>query len=190
MVLYINACVRAVSRTHRLAAYLLDALQKTDEVIELKLEEAGLLPLDAKRLSYRDDCIREGRMDDPFFDLAHQFAKADTIVISAPFWDNAFPALLKLYIENICVSGLTFSYNEMGMPVGLCQGKKLYYVVTSGGPHFSAFGYDYIKTMAQVMFGIPETELIVAENLDVIGNDVDAILADTMKSIDKMLASE
>lgn len=189
MILYINACVREASRTHRLASYLLKALSKTDGVTELKLEELGLLPLDAKRLAYRDACIREGRLDDPFFDLAHQFKAADTIVVGAPFWDNAFPALLKLYIENICVTGLTFSYNEMGMPVGLCHGKKLYYVVTSGGPHFSAFGYDYMKTMAQVMFGIPETELIVAENLDVIGNDVEAILAETMKEIDEKLAN-
>ncbi len=187
MILYINACVREASRTHRLAAYLLEGLGKKDNVTEIRLDGAGLKPLDGRRLAYRDECLKKRNFDDPIFEPAKQFAAADTIVISAPFWDNAFPALLKIYLENICVSGLTFKYDETGRPVGLCRGKKLYYVVTSGGPHFASFGYDYMKVMAQMMFGIPETVLIAAENLDVIGNDVEEILADTMKKIDVLI---
>ena len=33
------------------------------------------------------------------FDLAGQFAGADTIVIAAPFWDLSFPAALKQYMQ-------------------------------------------------------------------------------------------
>ncbi len=186
MILYINSCVREHSRTHRLAEHLLDRLSRKDQVTEIKLDGEWLAPLDEELLTYRDQKISAGDFDDPIFDQAKHFAKADTIVISAPYWDNSFPALLKIYIENICVTGLTFRYNENGMPVGLCKGKKLYYVVTSGGPHCSAFGYDYIKTLAQMMFGIPETELIMAENLDIIGNDVEAILAEAFETIDQM----
>ena len=40
------------------------------------------------------------------FDLASQFQQADEIVIAAPYWDLSFPAILKLYLENIYVTGV------------------------------------------------------------------------------------
>lgn len=45
------------------------------------------------------------------FKYAHEFANADLIVIAAPFWDLSIPALLKVYIENIAVDGITFEYS-------------------------------------------------------------------------------
>ena len=46
--------------------------------------------------------------NDHIFDYAKDFAKADTIVIAAPFWDLSFPASLKCYIEAINILGITF----------------------------------------------------------------------------------
>ena len=50
----------------------------------------------------------------------------DIIVIGAPFWDLSFPAILKIFIENIYVTGLVTKFGENGKPVGLCKAKKLY----------------------------------------------------------------
>ena len=96
---------------------------------------------------------------------AKQFAAADEIVIAAPFWDLSFPAKLKIYFEQITVSGITFKYAN-GVPMGLCKAKSLTYVTTSGGPIFSDFGYTYVKTLARDFYGIRKTKAYRAMNLD------------------------
>ena len=103
MVLYINACVRDESRTDRLARVLLD---KMGNYTELKLSEEGLKPLDKESLEYRSELIAKGQFDNDIFKYARQFADADVIVISAPFWDMSFPAIFKSYIEIIYITGL------------------------------------------------------------------------------------
>ena len=60
--------------------------------------------------------------------------------------------------------------------MGLCKAKKLYYVVTSGGNFDPRFSFDYIKELCTTQFGIPNVELIKAENLDIDGADVQKIL--------------
>ncbi|MBQ8831559.1 MAG: NAD(P)H-dependent oxidoreductase [Oscillospiraceae bacterium] len=181
-ILFINACVRKDSRTLRLAKHLLSKLD--GEITELNLEKENIQALTQDTLAYRDTCLHCGKFGDPMLSYANQFANAETIVIAAPFWDMSFPSSLKNYIEAITVSGVTFTYVN-GIPKGLCKGKKLYFVSTCGGPFTPDFGYNYIKTMAQGFYGIPETQLFTAEFLDVIGNDVEAILKAAEESIDK-----
>lgn len=164
MVLFINACVRENSRTMVLARDFLSGC--SDNITELKLEKEGILPLDGRLLSKREALIANEAFDGEMFKYAHQFANADEIVIAAPFWDLGFPALLKIYIEAITVSGITFRYNE-GRPQGFCKAKKLTYITTSGGPIYDDFGYAYIKTLACNFYGISDVECIRAENLDV-----------------------
>jgi len=181
MILYINSCVRSQSRTDRLARVLLKKLK--DDIVELKIIDENMLPLDEDAVEYRNHCIEEGRMTDPVFFYAKQFATADTIVISAPFWDYSFPALLKIYIENICVPGITFKYNELGMSEGLCRAGKVYFVTTSGGPFFGNYGFEYIKALCTQQFGIQDVSLIMAENFDVEGADVEKLLKDASDQI-------
>jgi len=181
MTLYINSCVRDESRTHRIALALLEKLG--GEYEEVNLPKAGLKPLTEETLEKRTALIAEGDYSDPMFAWAKQFAAADTIVISAPFWDYSFPADLKVYLENIYVTGLVSRYGADGMPVGLCSAKKLYYVTTAGGPYVPAFSYDWVKALAQIAFGIPEVELISAEMLDVVGFDAEQIVADTIAAL-------
>jgi len=179
--LFINACVRNDSRTLILAKYL---LRKLDcNVTELNLEQENIQALNGKTLEHRDLCIRTGKLNDPILRYAHQFAAADTIVIAAPFWDLSFPSSLKNYIESITVSGITFTYVD-NIPKGLCNAKKLYFVSTCGGPFSYDFGCNYIKTLAQSFYGIPEFDCFKAEFLDIVGADVEGILSDAMKAID------
>lgn len=174
--LYINACVRKESRTNRIAVELIARIAGEDEVQEVRLDSAGFLPLNEERLNKRTELINDGKFDDPMFDHARQFAAADTVVIAAPYWDGSFPSLLKIYIENIYVTGIVSKYGDDGRPCGMCRAKKLYYVTTAGGPYVQDFSYSYIRDLAVNFFGISDTELIKAEMLDVQGYDAEAIV--------------
>ncbi len=173
MNLYINACPREDSRTDRLARKVLEKFESYDEIY---LPELNLQPLSRERLDYRTKLIEAGNYEDPIFDFAKQFASADNILIAAPYWDLSFPSCLKLYIENIYVTGLVSRFSQEGRPVGLCKAENLYYVTSAGGPYDSRFSYDYIEALAKNAFGIGHTELIKAEMLDVDGFDVEEIL--------------
>jgi FMN-dependent NADH-azoreductase len=182
MTLYINACVRADSRTKKLAEALLTKL--FDEIMEVKLEDIDFPVTDEKFLGKRDSLIQQGRFDDDSFELARQFAGADTIVIAAPYWDLSFPAMLKQYIERINVLGITFEYTPEGFPKGLCRASKLYYVMTAGGNYVpEEYGFGYIKTLARNFYGIEDAELIKAVGLDIDGVDSDGIIETAINGI-------
>lgn len=181
--LFINACPRDGSRTLEVARHLLDKLESTAE--ELLLFEENLLPLNGKTLTLRDKMIAQGNFEHPIFKYARQFANADTVVIAAPFWDLSFPSALKIWLEYVMALGVTFRYNEKGVPQGLCKAKRLFYVSTAGGPVLpSHLGFDYVNALAKNYFSIEETALFSAENLDVIGADTEAILKQAREQID------
>ncbi|MBE6345142.1 MAG: ACP phosphodiesterase [Spirochaetaceae bacterium] len=182
MVLYINSCVRKDSRTERLAKVLLKKID--DEIIELKLEEENLQPYSEKMLELRSELASTGVFSDKIFKWANLFAKADQIVISAPFWDLSFPALLKLFIENIYVTGLVTKFDINGCAKGLCKAKKLYYVATAGGKFVPDFSYKYIESLCKDYFGIKETALFFAEMLDIEGFDAEKIIVEVENQIE------
>lgn len=163
-ILFINACVRENSRTLVLAKSILSNM--SGEVVEVNLNQENIVPLNRELLEKRESLIRYGIKDDPMLCYARQFANADEIVIAAPFWDLSFPAILKAYIEQITVTGITFEYTN-GKPCGLCKAKSLTYITTSGGPIFADFGYEYIKALAKSFYGISKTKAYRAMNLDV-----------------------
>ena len=163
-ILFVNACVRENSRTLVLAKDILSKM--SGAVTEVNLNRENVLPLNRELLEKRERLIATGNKNDPMLRYATQFAEADEIVIAAPFWDLSFPGILKAYIEQITVSGITFAYSD-GRPCGLCKAKRLTYVTTSGGPIFADFGYEYIKALAKGFYGIGETKAYRAMNLDV-----------------------
>ena len=183
MILFVNGCVREHSRILELAQAVL--AQETDAIEEVRLYPDGPDGLDAGKLARRDELLAAREYDHPMFRFARQFAQADTIVLAAPYWDLAFPAKVRAYLEEVTVSGITFRYGENGIPQGLCKAKRLVYVTTAGGPIFENFnfGYDYVKALAQGFYGISEVSLVKAEGLDVWGADVDAIMAAAIAEI-------
>lgn len=185
-ILFLNACVRPESRTYILAKQVTDKLEGLVE--EVNLEQAGILPLNWATLQERDAYILNKDFSSPLFKYAKQFVDADAIVIAAPYWDLSFPAVIKIYFEAVTVCGLSFEYTNTGKPKGLCKAKKLIYATTSGGA-ISEYnlGFDYIKSLARIFYEIPEVLCYTAENLDIVGADVDKIM---MQAIDMIRADE
>ena len=179
-ILFVNACIRDESRTLLLANELLSGLR--GEIEEVYLPSLNITPLNKTAIARRT-------IDSNYQVYAKQFRDADIIVIAAPLWDLSFPAILKLYVENICIPGITFKYGANG-PIGLCKAKKILYVSTSGGINYPDFGFNYIKALANMMFGIEEVIRFSAEGLDVWGNDVVKILNDATKKIEDYTKNE
>ena len=99
--------------------------------------------------------------------LVSQFLASDVIVIGAPFYNFSIPTQLKAWIDRIAVAGQTFRYTENG-PEGLCNGKKVIVVSTSGGLHSGqATGVaheDYLKVVLGFL-GITDVEFVRAHGL-------------------------
>ena len=56
---------------------------------------------------------------------------ADIITIIYPLWWNAFPAILKGYIDRVFTNEFAFRVNANG-PEGLLKGKKVYLITSAG----------------------------------------------------------
>ena len=184
--LFVDACIRGEkSRTKQLCdVYLEEFLKKNPEtsVETVKLRSGMLNTHTVEKLDLRDSLIRKRDFSHEMFDLAKQFKEADYIVIGSPYWDLSFAAVLKVYIENIMVADLTFKATNTGF-VGLCSGKKLIYITTAGGfIGEKNFGYDYMCGVAE-MLGIPDTECVKAEALDIEGFDAGKIVAKAAEEI-------
>lgn len=172
-ILFINACVRKESRTLVFAKDVLSKMQGS--ITEIDLTKENLAPLNRISLEERERLLKSGETDAPMLQYAKQFAQADEIVIAAPFWDLSFPSILKIYMEQITIAGITFEYRN-GCPKGLCKAKRLIYVTTSGGEIFCDFGYSYIKALANNFYGIQDTISYRATNLDVQGISAEELL--------------
>lgn len=181
-ILFINACVRPNSRTLDIAKFLLSKIEGNVE--EIKLVEISLKPLNLEGIEKRDLAVEGQNFTDSYFDLAKQFATADVIVIAAPYWDLMFPAILKTYLENVTICGLTFRYSPQGRPQGMCNANSLYYITTSGGfIGENDFGYSYIKALSKNFFEIPEVFRFAAEGLDIDGANTQEIMEKIKKDI-------
>ena len=183
-ILLVNACVRPESRTMELAR---EVLKHIDGVVEeVNIEKEKILPLTNAQMEKRQAACDAGITDLPMMKYAWQFAEADEIVVAAPYWDLSFPAILKAYFEQITVSGVTFKNMGDGSYKKLCKAKKLYYVMTAGGPIYDPnLGYEYVRTLVSEFYGIKDVKLFTAEMLDVDGADIPEIMKNAKLAIDR-----
>lgn len=177
--LYIDCCIRgAESRTARLADAFLSALPGDYQVSRLDLTAEGLQPFSGAFFQQREALLQAGDLAHPRFRYAHQIAQADLVVMAAPFWDLSFPALLKIYIENVSVEGITFRSTDQGLQ-GLCRGTDLVFLTTRGGLYAPGDpleqGMPYLNGI-QKFFGFGRFTGIAADGLDIQGYDGEASL--------------
>ena len=96
-----------------------------------------------------------------------EFLAADVVVIGAPMYNFTIPSQLKAWVDRITVAGRTFRYTESG-PEGLCNGKKVIIVSTSGGIHSgqpSSVGHHDLLTLLFGFLGVTDLQFVTAEGL-------------------------
>ena len=190
-VLYIDCCIRREqSRTRQLAEAFLAALDSKQgyQVERLCLMDEPLAPLSEGFFAQRERLLAENQREHPRFRYAHQFSQAERVIVAAPFWDLAFPALLKLYIENICVDGITFGADERGT-FGLCKAKRLLFLTTRGGDYSNSpleMGARYLEALCE-FWGIPRFDVVAADGLDLGLEPVVTILDRAIKDALKLI---
>lgn len=181
-VLFIDCCIRReLSRTKELADAMLFALARREDlsISPLCLMDEPLNYFSEGFFAQRERLLAAGEREHPRFRYAHQFAAADAIVIAAPLWDLAFPALLKVYIENVNVEGITFGCNESGC-YGVCRAQRMVFLTTRGGAYDGApdeMGARYLAALCG-FFGIPRFDCIAADGLDLGTRPPEEILAE------------
>lgn len=180
-VLYIDCCIRReLSRTRFLAESFLKLIENNAEYEfeRLCLMDEPLHYFVDGFFQQRERLIADGRFDHPRFRYAHQFQQANKIIIAAPFWDLSFPALLKVYIENLCVEGITFGCDETGT-FGTCQADRMLYLTTRGDDLTDSpleMGVRYLEAMS-IFFGIKRFDCIASDGMDLGLEAPQAILA-------------
>ena len=93
---------------------------------------------------------------------------------------------LKVYIERVSVSGITFSPETDGRLLRLCRGEKMLLITTSGGDFthedLSLYGtaLSYLRGIC-AMFGVDGFDYLWTHGLDIVGNDPEAILRGAKK---------
>lgn len=188
-VLYIKANIKpeGQSRTYKISDNFIEEYKKNnpqDEIITLDLYKENIDFLRGEDLQSIFGPKTEESKQHPILKYAYQFAEADKYVISTPMWNLSIPAILKAYIDYISVTGITFRYTAEG-PVGLCKDKKAIFITSRGGEYSKGeaaefeMGERYIRTIL-AFFGITDVQSIAAENLDLIGADVEGILDETI----------
>ena len=176
--LVVDCCIRKEeSRTKKILERFLSAAPSDCEVERLVLTEENLAPLMGDFFEQRQRLLETGDFSHPRFRYAKQFANADLVVIAAPFWDLAFPALLKLYIEQVSLDGITFGANETGL-VGLCRGTDLMFLTARGGFYTDdpmEMGSRYLDAL-HTFFGFDRYHCVAADGMEVAGFDGKASL--------------
>lgn len=177
--LFVDCCVRGKeSRTAMLAQAFIEGLDKEKyRVTRLDLMAEDLKPLVGEFLDSRQTLLEQGDLDHPRFRYAHQFADADLVMVAAPFWDLSYPALLKIYIENVSVDGITFGCNAQGI-YGTCRGEKLVFLTTRGGYYEGSPLEQGSRSMEALseFFGFGSYACIAADGLDTEDADFQVVL--------------
>ncbi len=162
--IFIDACMRAGSRTQRIARPIIAELSKKYSVETVDLTKNIYPVADNHTLEERN----QGIVPAEHTALAKKIAAADRIVIAAPFWDMSFPSALKVFFENMSLFGVTFDTNDKEC-YGLCKAEKVMYITTrgmdigTGDPLEQAT--PYIKALSH-LWGLGELTVIAAQNMD------------------------
>ena len=189
-ILIVDACVREeASRTRILlekAVETLAGLHPDWEFETLELQKLGISWLGRESLAERDRLLQEKNTEHPRFRFAHRFREADGIIVAAPFWDLSYPAILKVFIENVSVDGLTFFCDEEGLH-GLCRAEWMLHLVTRGVIWEKEMCQDsaYLETRCR-FFGIGAYRCVSADGIDIVGLDHEQIMKDALEETAKV----
>ena len=162
--IFIDACMRAGSRTKQIASPIIEELGKKYSIETVNLTKNIYPVADNNTLEDRNN----GIVPAEDVDLAKRIAGADRIVIAAPFWDMSFPSALKVFFENMSLFGITFDTNDKEC-YGLCKAEKVMYITTRGMNISTGDSLEqatpYIKALSH-LWGWGELKVVAAQNMD------------------------
>ncbi len=178
--LYVDCCIRREqSRTRKLAESFLGNLPKGWRVEKVVLMDEPLLPLMEGGFAQRDELLQRGDFTHRRFDYAWQFQRADAILIAAPFYDLSIPALLKVYIENVSVDGITFLCDAQGLR-GNCRAESMTFLTSRGGFYENSpdeMGSRYMEALCG-FFGTGTYRCVAADGVDMDPAQTPGIMAE------------
>ena len=178
--LYVDCCIRREqSRTRKLAESFLGNLPKGWRVEKVVLMDEPLLPLMEGGFAQRDELLQRGDFTHRRFDYAWQFQRAAAILIAAPFYDLSIPALLKVYIENVSVDGITFLCDADGLR-GNCRARSMTFLTSRGGFYENSpdeMGSRYMEALCG-FFGTGAYRCIAADGVDMDPAQTPGIIAE------------
>jgi FMN-dependent NADH-azoreductase len=96
--------------------------------------------------------------------LVNEIEAADLLIIGVPVYNFSIPASLKLWIDQICRAGRTFTYED-GKPKGLLVEKRAIVCFVSGGTLFGSdidFASGYMRHILSFI-GITDVDFVTAE---------------------------
>jgi FMN-dependent NADH-azoreductase len=96
--------------------------------------------------------------------LVNEIEAADLLIIGVPVYNFSIPASLKLWIDQICRAGRTFTYED-GKPKGLLVEKRAIVCFVSGGTLFGSdidFASGYMRHILSFI-GIADVDFVTAE---------------------------
>jgi len=111
-------------------------------------------PQQSEKVAYSDSLIQE-------------LEQADILLVGAPMYNFAIPAMLKSWTDHVARAGVTFKYTESGAQ-GLLKNKRVFVLLSSGGQHEEGVS-DFIRPFLRTFFGflgISAVEFIVAHGLN------------------------
>ena len=178
--LYVDCCIRREqSRTRKLAEAFLGNLPEGWQVEKVVLMDEPLLPLMEGGFAQRDELLQRGDFTHRRFDYAWQFQRADAILIAAPFYDLSIPALLKVYIENVSVDGITFLCDADGLR-GNCRARSMTFLTSRGGFYENSpdeMGSRYMEDLCG-FFGTGTYRCVAADGVDMDPAQTPGIIAE------------
>ena len=131
-----------------------------ERVIERDLSASAILPIDGAWVGavYTPDEARtpQQRAQLALSDsLLAELEQADEYVIGVPMHNFGVPSVLKLWIDQICRVGKTFSYAD-GKPKGLLTGKKATFLIATGGIYDAQTqmaSFNFVEPYLRSLFG-------------------------------------
>jgi FMN-dependent NADH-azoreductase len=122
--------------------------------------------------------------------LIAELEQADEYVIGVPMHNFGVPSVLKLWIDQICRVGKTFSYAD-GRPKGLIIGKKATFIIATGGIYDAQTqmaSFNFVEPYLRSLFGflgLTDATFLTAGGTMALnhGQDRDAFLAPHLQAV-------
>ena len=176
-----------------------EAIHPFDQIIRLDLCKQVPPVIDEDILAGREQ-LRQG---EPFRDLnavqqqklyalhqlADQFAQADKWVFVTPIWNWGIPAVLKSYLDAVCVPDKTIKWTSEGT-VGLLQRKKALHIQSCGyrlteEDQKNDFSHSFLRHVLGKM-GVESVDFLLVQGMWDLGEESDGLLLDSMDRAERM----